>query len=166
MGLRGPAPKPIVLEEAQGRPGKRALNDAEPQFARLIPECPDHLSDRAQKVWAELAPILFEAKLLTEGDQMNLANLCQAYATMADAQKLLNKTSILFRTESGYMQQNPLFGIIRTSMELITKLSREFGLSPSSRGRLSVADDKPAHTDLLDDALFSRGITRLRVLPK
>jgi P27 family predicted phage terminase small subunit len=166
MGLRGPAPKPSVLEEAQGRPGHSPRNDAEPQFARVIPECPDHLSRQAQKVWAQLAPMLFEAKLLTEGDGIMLANLCQAYATMTDAQKKLNRERVTSQTKSGYKQQNPLFSIIRSQMDLITKLSREFGLSPSSRSRLSVAEDKKAHTDLLDDALFSRGITRLRAVPK
>jgi P27 family predicted phage terminase small subunit len=62
------------------------------------------------------------------------------------------------------VQQSPLFSIITTSMELINKLCREFGLTPSSRSRLSVAKAEK-ETDLLDDALFARG-SQLLVLPK
>ena len=164
MGLRGPAPKPTVIEEAEGRPGKRALNGAEPEFDRVIPDCPDHLSGEARKHWDYLAPILLRAQLLTEADQISLANLCQAYATMAAAQKLLNRSQIIFQTPSGYVQQSPLFSVITTSMELINKLCREFGLTPSSRSRLNVGRVEK-ETDLLDDALFARG-SQLLVLPK
>ena len=156
MGQRGPAPKPSAIEEAEGRPGKRRRNGDEPEFDSIIPECPEHLSAEAKKKWDELAPVLHAASLLTEGDQ--------AYATMAQAQKMLNKTSLIFQTPSGYVQQSPLFSIITTSMELINKLCREFGLTPSSRSRLSVAKAEK-ETDLLDDALFARG-SQLLVLPK
>jgi P27 family predicted phage terminase small subunit len=164
MGLRGAAPKPTVIEVAEGRPGKRPLNGNEPDFDHVIPECPEHLNDEARKKWDQLAPILHRARLLTEGDQIALANLCQAYATMANAQRMLNKTSIVFTTPSGYIQQSPLFSVITTSMELINKLCREFGLTPSARSRLSVgnAEKEP---DLLDDAIFGRG-SQLLVLPK
>jgi P27 family predicted phage terminase small subunit len=164
MGQRGPAPKPSAIEEAEGRPGKRRRNGDEPEFDSIIPECPEHLSAEAKKKWDDLAPVLHAASLLTEGDQIALASLCQAYATMAQAQKMLNKTSLIFQTPSGYVQQSPLFSIITTSMELINKLCREFGLTPSSRSRLSVAKAEK-ETDLLDDALFARG-SQLLVLPK
>jgi len=164
MGQRGPAPKPSVIEEAEGRPGKRAPNGDEPQFDSVIPDCPEHLSSDAKKHWEKIAPMLLRAKLLTEADQIALGNLCQAYATMAQAQKLLNQSNILFQTPSGYLQQSPLFSIITTSMELINKLCREFGLTPSARSRLSVGSAQK-ETDLLDDALYGRG-TQLLVLPK
>jgi P27 family predicted phage terminase small subunit len=164
MGLRGPAPKPTVIEEAEGRPGKRALNRSEPQFARVAPKCPSHLSPEAKKRWREICPVLLRARLLTEGDQMALANLCQAYATMAKAQKELNRGDLMITSQSGYAQQNPLFTVIRSSMEIITKLCREFGLTPSARSRMSAgAEDK--ETDPLDDAIFSRS-SELLVLPR
>ena len=83
---------------------------------------------------------------------------------MANAQRQLNRSQIIYATPSGYIQQSPLFSVITTSMELINKLCREFGLTPSSRSRLSVAKAEK-ETDLLDDALFSRG-SQLLVLPK
>ena len=37
MGLRGPAKKPSAVEIAEGRPGKRSINDHEPAFAEGSP---------------------------------------------------------------------------------------------------------------------------------
>jgi len=164
MAIYGRAPKPTVLEIAEGRPGHRPLNPGEPQFECVIPKCPAHLSKEAKKKWRELAPMLLKARVLTEADQIALGNLCQAYATMANAQDLLNKSSILIKTQSGYLQQSPLFSIITTSMEMINKLCREFGLTPSARTRISIAASEK-ETDPLDDAFFGRG-SQLHVLPR
>ena len=160
MGLRGFAQKPSAIRAAEGKP----VNDSEPQFARVIPEAPGHLSERAREAWDDLAPMLFGAKLLTEADELMLANLCQAYATMQDAQEQLNRSALIFKTDSGYIQQNPLFIIIRTQSELVLKLCREFGLSPSSRARLTVPQEKDADNDLLDDAVFSRPTRKLQAV--
>jgi phage terminase small subunit len=49
-------------------------------------------------------------------------------------------------------------------MELILKLGREFGLSPSARARLSVPQEKDKDNDMLDDAVFSRPTRKLRAV--
>jgi len=36
------------------------------------------------------------------------------------------------------VQQSPLLGIVNSCTDTVIKLSREFGLTPSSRGRLRV----------------------------
>ena len=76
-------------------------------------------------------------KVVTVADYMTLASLCQAYSTMAKAQEQLNKTGILFKTPNGYVQQSPLFSMVNQSAELVTKLCREFGLTPSARSRVT-----------------------------
>jgi P27 family predicted phage terminase small subunit len=79
-------------------------------------------------------------RVLTEADGYALANLCQAYSTMAKAQRKLNDTGLLLKTPSGYVQQSPLLSVVNTCMETITKLCREFGLTPASRSRLQVIE--------------------------
>jgi P27 family predicted phage terminase small subunit len=86
---------------------------------------------------------------LTEADYIALANLCQAYSTLIDAQKHLNKGGILFKTPSGYIQQNPLLGIIRAQTNIVNGLLREFGLTPSSRTRLSTEKKEEEEDDLM-----------------
>jgi P27 family predicted phage terminase small subunit len=96
---------------------------------------------RAKKQWKHLAPMLGRLRMLTEADGMALANLCQAYSTMARAQEKLNESGLLYKTPSGYLMQSPLLSVVHQCVETITKLSREFGLTPASRSRITVSPD-------------------------
>jgi P27 family predicted phage terminase small subunit len=88
-------------------------------------------------------------KVLTEADYIALGNLCQAYSTLIEAQKHLNKGGILFKTPSGYIQQNPLLGIIRAQTNIVNGLLREFGLTPSSRTRIAIEKEDDGEDDLM-----------------
>src|SRR5260370_23139127 len=70
MGYRGPIPKPSAIARAEGNPGKRRLNDCEPQPRATTPRCPDHLDAQAKKEWKHLVPVLRRMKVLTEADGM------------------------------------------------------------------------------------------------
>src|SRR5437868_12793938 len=148
MGRRGPAPKPTAIKKAEGNPGKRKLNTEDPQPLPGVPECPDHLDAVARKEWGRLSPILMGMKVLTEADYIALGNLCQAYSTLIDAQKHLNKGGILFKTPSGYIQQNPLLGIIRAQTNIVNGLLREFGLTPSSRTRIAIREPDTSDAEI------------------
>ena len=110
---------------------------------RKTPPCPAHLDVEARKEWKRLAKVLVRIRVLTEADGMVLANLCQAWSTMAKAQGKLSETGLLLKTPSGYVQASPLLVIVNKNIEAVTKLSREFGLTPASRGRLEV-EPEPA----------------------
>jgi P27 family predicted phage terminase small subunit len=114
-----------------------------------VPECPEHLDAVARKEWGRLSPILMGMKVLTEADYIALGNLCQAYSTLIEAQKHLNKGGILFKTPSGYIQQNPLLGIIRAQTNIVNGLLREFGLTPSSRTRIAIEKEDDGEDDLM-----------------
>src|ERR1700737_731051 len=133
MGVRGPAPVPRAINEIRGNPGKRKPNKREPQPEVKMPLKPAHLDEVASAEWDRTAPILMGMRVLTEADYMALASLCQAYSTMVNAQVQMNKSGILFKTPSGYVQQSPLISIVNQSADLVTKLCREFGLTPSAR---------------------------------
>src|SRR5437764_2229359 len=98
---------------------------------------------------ARLSPILMGMKVLTEADYIALGNLCQAYSTLIEAQKHLNKGGILFKTPSGYIQQNPLLGIIRAQTNIVNGLLREFGLTPSSRTRIAIREPDTSDEELM-----------------
>jgi P27 family predicted phage terminase small subunit len=142
VGRRGPAPKPTAIKKAEGNPGKRKLNTQEPQPAPGEPECPNHLD----AVATLRDPAGDEGA--TEADYIAVGNLCQAYSTLIEAQKHLNRGGILFKTPNGYIQQNPPLGIIRTQMNIVNGLVREFGLTPSSRTRIAVEEPDTSDADL------------------
>jgi P27 family predicted phage terminase small subunit len=151
MGLRGPAPKPTAIKQAEGNPGKRRLNSDEPEFEATIPTIPPHIDKEAKKEWRRIAPMLLRNHVLTEVDYMALANLCQAWATLKRLQSLLNDApSLLVKTPAGYVQQTPLFSMIAKQMALVNRLCQEFGLTPSSRSRVRTAHDRSDEEDLMD----------------
>jgi P27 family predicted phage terminase small subunit len=84
------------------------------------PECPDHLDAVAKKEWNRLSEVLVAMKVLTEADYIALGNLCQAYCTLIDAQKHLNKdgqqTSCLCLVEQSSSLRNHFLMAIAPSM--------------------------------------------------
>jgi len=152
MGMRGPTPRPTALVVLEGNPGKRAINRSEPKPRMKAPACPGHLDEQAKVEWKRLVPIIHHMKLLTEADYIALANLCMAYSRMVRAEKKLAEGGLLYKTQSGYVQQSPLLSVINSSVETITKLCREFGLTPSSRSRIQLQSKDREHSgdDILD----------------
>jgi P27 family predicted phage terminase small subunit len=157
MGLRGPAPKPTAIRMIEGNPGKRPFNPRGPKALDGEPEMPRHLNADARREWRRLVPILLAMRVLSESDYIALANLCQNYATLIAAQKLMAKaggTGLLIKTSSGYIQQSPLLGIINKQIESLNKQLREFGMTPSSRTRIeAVVDPYKPGFDPLERAL-------------
>src|SRR5712691_11241655 len=148
MGYRGPIPKPSAIARAEGNPGKRRLNDSEPRACATTPRCPDHLDAEAKKEWKRIIPVLRRMKVLTEADGMTLANLCQTWSTLVQAQKKLTELGILYKSPSGYVQQSPLLAIGNQCVDTITKLSREFGLTPAARSRIIAQSEPDTEEDL------------------
>src|SRR5687767_6217896 len=149
MGYRGPIPKPTMIKRAEGNPGKRPLNCSEPQPRATVPRCPEHLDDRAKKEWKRLVPVLRRMKVLTEADWMALANLCQTWSTLVKAQEKLTEVGILYKSPSGFIMQSPLLAIVNQCVDTITKLSREFGLTPAARSRIIAQIDPEPEDDLM-----------------
>jgi P27 family predicted phage terminase small subunit len=143
-------PKPSAIEIAEGCPGKRAINRYEPQPRAEPPDCPEYLDERAVEEWQHLIPILMRMRVLTEADGLMLGCLCMAVSTLARAQAKLSETGILYKAKSGYVSPSPLLAIVNQSVETITKLSREFGLSPASRVRLMVDRQTESDADVID----------------
>lgn len=147
MGRRGPPPTPTAIKLVRGITRKDRLNANEPKPEVAMPFCPAYLDADARTEWDRLAPILVRMKVLTEADYIALASLCQTYSTMVKAQEQLNKSGILFKTPSGYVQQSPLIGIVNTCTEKIVALCREFGLTPSARARVQTNQQEAAEAD-------------------
>ncbi len=167
MGLRGPAPTPTALRVLRGNPGKRPLPEDEPKPRESRPYCPEHIRADAvaHREWKRLEPILRRMRVLTEADYIALANLCQTYSMMLAAQKTIadlnekqagigglvilvgKKKSVRKQrdgsevvTESpGFMQISPLLTIVSNAIGTITKLCREFGLTPAARSTVKAA---------------------------
>lgn len=114
------------------------MNPNEPHPRVQRPKCPDYLDEVAKREWRRLVPVLERMEVLTEADGIALANLCQQLSMLQQAQIKLQKTGLLMKTRSGYIQQSPLVGIITAAVDQVGKLCREFGLTPAARTRIHV----------------------------
>ena len=145
MSIVGRKPKPTKLKILEGNPGKRPLNLNEPKPQQIVPECPDWLLDDAKKEWNRLAPELERLGLLTILDMVTFAGYCQSYAKWKAAEQFIKKHGTTYRIPkknkegevvSVYIAPFPEVAIANQCLKHIRGFASEFGLTPSSRGRI------------------------------
>lgn len=118
--MAGRPPKPTALKLATGNPGRRPLNLEEPAPDVGLPEAPAWLSPGAMAHYRRMGERLVAAKVMTVLDGDALGWL--AYLTEAAVEEVKNgKRPVLLIKELRAHRQ-------------------EFGMSPSSRVRVKVAD--------------------------
>jgi P27 family predicted phage terminase small subunit len=135
----GRHPKPTAIKIQEGNPGHRPLNKHEPKFTG-IPTCPQHLTKVARKEWRRVTKELSAAGLLSAVDRAALAVYCSAWARWIYADELASKSEVI-RTKAGNIILNPLRSTANRAEEIMLKAAVEFGMTPSSRSRVT-ADDK------------------------
>lgn len=84
MGLRGPAPTPTAIREAEGMRGHRPLPAKEPQYDTGMPVPPRRMSRGARALWEELSPQLMRSRVLTRVDGRALWQLCEDEAILEE----------------------------------------------------------------------------------
>lgn len=137
MATRGRKPKPTVLKILEGNPGKRPINKKEPRPEKKAPRCPGWLEPEARKEWRRMCKQMEELGVLTLVDAAAFAGYCQAYARWKEAEEFISKHGTIFKTPSGYIQQVPQVSIAQTYLKIMKDFCSEFGLTPSSRSRIS-----------------------------
>lgn len=155
MAPRGRKPKPTHLKLVTGNPGRRALNETEPQPDPAVPLPPPHLCDEAKVEWGRVCEHLHRLKLLSEIDRASLAAYAQAYGRWVQAERALARMAesdqvtkgLLVKTRNGNAIQNPLVGTANKAMADMMRYAAEFGMTPSARSRISTdaqVKDDPA----------------------
>ena len=116
----------------------------QPSVALKVPErhsAKQKLAPEAREEWDRLALELYELGILSTIDRAALAAYCQAYGRWVEAEEQLRNIDGTMKltetTSNGNIIQNPLVGIANKSLELMHKYLTEFGMSPSSRTRVS-----------------------------
>lgn len=145
MGERGPAPKPTALRVLEGNPSHRPLPKNEPKPELGVPECPSWLPEDAQAEWHRVAPELSKLGLLAKIDGSALAAYCAAYARWKLAEETLKVAGLTFNTQAGYVAQHPCVGMANKALAEMLRFGREFGLTPSSRGRMALPGEAERH---------------------
>lgn len=138
----GRKPIPTALKIVQGNPGKRPLPKNEPQPERGA-TMPDWLSPDAAAQWPLVARHLAEAGILTAIDAPALGLYCEAFARWKHANDQVMKFGPVVKAPSGFPVQSPFLSIANRAWDQMMKALIEFGMTPSSRSRVS-ADGQEA----------------------
>lgn len=149
--MRGRKRTPTALQVLRGNPGRRPLNDAEPDLpAASFDVPPDELADdvRARAEWERLAPMLTTSRVVTDGDRASLIAVCQQWSRYVEANAAVAKSGMVVKAPSGYPMPNPYISLANKALANCVKLWAELGLTPSSRSRVTVSQ-KPAASNPL-----------------
>lgn len=131
---RGRKPKPTTLKLLQGNPGKRPINQEEPQAKPIFnPDPPAHFSDLQAAKWRDMAAQLGAVRVLTQLDLDALEIYCIEWVAMHAALTDLNERGKLLQAPSGGVMWNPSWTQYKHSLAQCRSLQSEFGLTPSSR---------------------------------
>jgi len=149
MATKGRKPKPPELRLYEGNREHRSIpTTPKPKTKRFY--APRWLSPIAKKEWRRIARELYNLGLLTVLDRAALEGLCQCYARWREAE---DKALIaIYKTNSGYVGQNPYINIAIKYAKEMRSFLVEFGMTPSSRARVNIdklKDDKSEWDELL-----------------
>ena len=140
--MTGRRSEPTALKLLKGTRRDR-INGREPRAQVSNSRCPAWLGGAGKAAWRRLSPALRKAGLLTALDTETFSVYCALYGMMRDTYEAIQSDGYTWITPSG---QEKLTVKARFFVTLCTELRQfagEFGLTPSSRGRLSIEIPSP-----------------------
>lgn len=142
MAKPGPKPKPTALKLARGTRRDR-VNEREPVAPPGRPEAPGFLDAVAVAEWERIVPQLEAIGVLSTVDGAALALYCQSFSRMVAAEEKILGGNLTSATARG-VGVSPYVRIARDAAAFCAKMLVEFGLTPSSRSRVTTRAAAPA----------------------
>jgi P27 family predicted phage terminase small subunit len=174
--MAGRKPKPTAIKQLQGNPGKRPLNNAEPQYPDVNVRVPKgKLPKDAQLMWRAVAPLLASAGVLTEADLPALEMLSLHYAVARAAlaemirdghKKIIDDEEREYTisegiattttTADGSIKKHPAASVFRENSLAFRGYLGEFGLTPAARVKIKVGGQEREQSlaEMLFEAVY------------
>lgn len=153
MAGRKPLPTHLKLVKGTARPHR--LNKAEPRPMVATPEPPDHLEDGAKAKFRSMAQMLARHGVMTELDTGALARYVVIWHRWLEAEAEVKRRGPVVKTSNDNIIQNPFLAVANKCLAQMAQIEAEFGLTPSSRSRIRVAE--PAETADPFEEFLNRG---------
>lgn len=143
---RGRKPKPSARKKAAGNPGKRAINNDEPDFGLVTDiDAPEWITGPARDMWMRVAPPLLKQKVLQVTDLHNLEAFCMAYGNWRAAAENVTKNGTVVEGATGGPIKNPALTALNEASKQMVTFGSMLGLDPASRQRLVGGGNKKAN---------------------
>ena len=144
-GKSGPRYKPTQAKQLAGTLRPDRVNPNEPVGPVLgkMPPCPSHLNGEARKTWSRLGRALIDMGVLTGVDLQGLEAYCVVYARWQDVETQL-KTYGVMLSQDGRLFPSPYLKIAEDCLKQMRAWMTEFGITPSSRSRVTAQKKETA----------------------
>ncbi len=134
--------KPSAQKKLAGNPGKRKLNEAEPNYDTITSvDAPDYLDDLATTAWNTYAPLLCGQSVLCVTDLHNLEIFCMAYSGWRRSH-IDAGVQISVMQENGTLKKHPALGAANEFANQMRTFGALLGLSPADRSKIMTPKQK------------------------
>lgn len=143
-----PRPSNLRLIEGRGNGKDSGGREVKPQlgWVRLPPVPPAWLDGEAKRMWDDVVAELSRLELLKPIDQGALTAYCLTWQRLCDASAIVARTGLVLDTEKGPVK-NPAVLIVEAASKELRAWSNEFGLTPSSEGKLGATKNADGDED-------------------
>lgn len=166
MGARGPKPLPANVHLLRGNASKKPLGALLDEFRPEveIPETAPWLWPEAKREWKRITPELMRYGLVSHLDRAALVMYCQAWAeyvwlkrkvseamkaadegraaAAAEGKEWYGDDGFKITSASGGYSYSPYGAAAKRAADEVGKYLQAFGLSPSSRGRVTTSNNR------------------------
>ena len=139
MATSGPPPKPSKLKQLEGNPGRRPINQREPQPTGS-PIKPDFITGEAAREWDRAVRAMPDG-LYTAADVPVLSVYCVAWVLFRNALAQVAKEGMTAVGSMGQKVAHPSLAIAAKESEIILRAADRLGMSPSARSRLTMGEE-------------------------
>ena len=135
-------PTPTHLKLLSGNPGKRPINDQEPDFKTSIKtmDPPKELGKQAKKLWINAVAEIPD-DLIKLVDMPELMRYCIAYEVFTKAYEMVRKEGAVIKDSMGVVKQNPWVVVMNSQSAIMTSAGSNLGFSPASRTKIKIQTD-------------------------
>ena len=142
--MKGRKPVPTHLKVIRGNPGKRKLNKNEPLPIGDLVDAPEWMAESQRQNWnyaVENAP----KGLLKKLDRSVLVAWTVAEDLHRRSSEQVEKFGILTKApNTGLPMQSPYLPVVNKQAQIMLKAAELLGLTPASRSRVQVIEDRPS----------------------
>lgn len=138
MAGRKPLPTHLKLVKGTARPHR--MNEAEPKPEVAVPAPPEHLDEAAKAKFNAMAELLARHGVMTELDCSALARYVVIWRRWLEAEAEVKRRGPVVKTSNDNIIQNPFLAVANKCLAQMAQIESEFGLTPSSRSRIRMAE--------------------------
>jgi P27 family predicted phage terminase small subunit len=134
---------PVSVKKLRGNPGKRKQDiENKPAFqeGEFNLFCPADLKQEGIYKWNELAPMLNQAGVLSQGDRDMLAQFCRYWEVSMECWKDQRSFGSSVDSGGGRMVQAPWTKTLLQLAPIMERFLVHFGMSPTARAKVTAIE--------------------------